>query len=77
MLLGRTLNVQVDDQIFTAGWHFRDIESIYPSGIPIGTVLSVGQSDVDETKQIQIKLYADIGALENVTVLVPKGRTAR
>lgn len=73
----KSANVQVDDQIFTAGWHFRDIQSIYPSGIPIGTVLSVGQSDVDETKQIQIQPYADLGALENVTVLIPKGRKAR
>jgi rod shape-determining protein MreC len=73
----KSSNVQVDDQIFTAGWHFRDIQSIYPSGIPIGTVLSVGQSDVDETKQIQIQPYADLGALENVQVLVPKGRKAR
>jgi rod shape-determining protein MreC len=72
----KAASVAVDDQVFTAGWHFRDIQSIYPRGIPIGTVLSVGQSDVDETKQIQIKPYADLGSLESVTVLIPKGRKA-
>jgi rod shape-determining protein MreC len=73
----KSANVKVDDQIFTAGWHYRDIDSIYPAGIPIGTVISVGQRDVEETKQIQIRPYADLGSLENVTVLIPNGRAAR
>jgi len=68
--------VRKDDQIFTAGWHFRDIASIYPGGIPIGTVISVGQRDIEATKDIQIKTFADLGSLENVMVLVPKGRVA-
>jgi rod shape-determining protein MreC len=66
--------VKVGDQIFTAGWHWRDISSIYPGGIPIGRVISVGQNDVEETKQVQIEPYANLGALQDVTVLLPKGR---
>jgi rod shape-determining protein MreC len=72
----KSARVQKDDQIFTAGWHFRDISSVYPAGIPIGTVISVGQRDIEATKDIQIKTYADLGSLENVMVLIPKGRAA-
>jgi rod shape-determining protein MreC len=72
----KSANVKVDDQVFTAGWHYRDLASIYPPGIPIGTVISVGQLDVEQTKQIQIQPYANFGSLENVTVLIPKGRVA-
>jgi len=71
----KSANVKKDDQIFTAGWHYKDIASVYPAGIPIGRVSSFGQNDVEETKQIQVKPYADFSSLQDVTVLIPKGRT--
>jgi rod shape-determining protein MreC len=68
--------VKNGDLIMTAGWRYQDIESNYPRGIPIGRVTSVSRRDIDQTQQIQLKLFADLGALENVTVLIPKRRSA-
>jgi rod shape-determining protein MreC len=65
------------DEITTAGWHFQDISSLYPRGIPIGRVASVSQNDVEASQQIQLTPFANLNALENVVVLVPKEREAR
>jgi rod shape-determining protein MreC len=70
----KSAKVSKDDEIDTAGWHWRDIQSIYPPGIPIGRVISVGLNDINETAQIQIELYADLGSLQNVIVVLPKSR---
>jgi rod shape-determining protein MreC len=72
----KAAKVTKDDQIFTAGWHYQGLSSIYPGGVAIGTVISVGQQDFETTKRIQLKLYADLASLANVTVLIPKGRIA-
>jgi len=64
--------VNVGDQIITSGWRLRNLSSLYPKGIPIGRVTSVGQTDTDLYKQIQIAPYVDFSALEAVLVLVPK-----
>jgi rod shape-determining protein MreC len=70
--VAKSARVNEGDEVVTAGWHYQDIKSLYPGGIPIGRVLHVGQSDVDETQQIQLKPFANLGALETVIVLVPK-----
>ncbi len=42
---------------------------IYPKGIPVGIVLSVGEADVSIYKQIEVRPFVDFGSLEEVMVL--------
>ena len=66
--------VRVGDTIVTAGWRTGRLESLYPKGIQIGRVTSVGQADTDLYKQVQVEPFADVGSLDAVLVLVPKDR---
>ena len=50
------------------------LPSIYPRGIKIGVVTSVGQNDTDLYKQIQVQPFVDFTSLSSVLVLVPKKR---
>jgi rod shape-determining protein MreC len=61
-------------EIVTAGWRAGSLSSLYPKGIPIGSVTSVGQTDTDLYQQIQIDPYVDFGSLDAVLVLVPTER---
>lgn len=58
--------------IITAGWRTGKLASIYPRGIPIGIVTSVGQLDTDIYKQIEVDPFVDFSSLDALTVLVPK-----
>jgi rod shape-determining protein MreC len=60
------------DVIVTSGFRSGDLSSLYPRGIPIGSVTSVGQSDTDLYKQIQVDSFVDFSQLEAVIVLVKK-----
>jgi rod shape-determining protein MreC len=62
------------DTIVTAGWRANGLSSVFPKGIQIGEVTSVGNSDTDFFQQVQIDPYVDFGALDAVIVLVPKTR---
>jgi rod shape-determining protein MreC len=66
--------VEQGDLVITAGWRSGKLESLYPRGIPIGTVQSVGQQDVDLYKRIQVAPLVNFDALAAVIVLVPKNR---
>ncbi len=66
--------VKVEDQIVTAGWSATGLSSLYPKGIPIGKVTSVGQTDTDLFQQVQIDPFVDFGSLDAVLVLVPEER---
>jgi rod shape-determining protein MreC len=66
--------VRRGDEIVTAGWRAAALSSLYPKGIPIGKVTSVGQTDTDLFQQVQIDPYVDFGALDAVLVLVPTER---
>ncbi len=66
--------VRRGNEIVTAGWRAGALSSIYPKGIPIGKVASVGQTDTDLFQQVQIDPYVDFGALDAVIVLVPTER---
>jgi rod shape-determining protein MreC len=67
--------VRVGDMIVTAGWQSPRLTSLYPRGIPIGRVTSVGQTDTDLYKQVLVDPFADFRSLDAVLVLVPKSRT--
>jgi rod shape-determining protein MreC len=66
--------VRVGDEIVTAGWRAGSLSSLYPKGIPIGKVASVGQTDTDSFQQVQVVPYVDFGSLDAVLVLVPADR---
>jgi rod shape-determining protein MreC len=57
------------DTIVTAGTRSGALPDLYPRGIQIGNVTSVGQSDTDLYKQIQISPYVPFGSLDSVVVL--------
>jgi rod shape-determining protein MreC len=66
--------VRRGDRIVTAGWRSGDLTSLFPQGIPIGVVTSVGQTDTDLFQTVQIDPYVDFGDLDAVLLLVPRER---
>ncbi len=68
--------VHVGDTVVTAGWRSRRFSSLYPPGILIGRVTSVGRADTDLFTQVQVEPFADLSSLEAVLVLVPSDRAA-
>jgi rod shape-determining protein MreC len=77
-LVTKEQDVSAGDTIVTSGTRSRQYPSLFPRGIAIGKVLSVGQSDTSVYKQIQIEPYVDFSGLDSVTALVArKGRRAK
>jgi rod shape-determining protein MreC len=66
--------IKEGDEIVTAGWRAGTLSSLYPKGIPIGQVTSVGQTDTDLFQQVQVEPYVDFGAIDAVIVLRPSER---
>ena len=65
--------VNQGDVIVTSGFRSGELTSLYPRGIPIGSVSAkVGQTDTDLYKKIQIDPFVDFSKLEAVIVLVKK-----
>jgi rod shape-determining protein MreC len=61
------------DTIITAGSAAGGaLPSLFPRNIPIGFVTSVGQTDSDIFKQIQVQPFVDFSSLQSVLVLIPK-----
>jgi rod shape-determining protein MreC len=67
-------NVLEGDPIITAGTRSQQYPSLFPRGIPIGVVTSVGQSDTALYKQIQLDAYVDFSSLDAVTALITRKR---
>jgi rod shape-determining protein MreC len=65
-------NVEYGDVIVTAGTQSKQFPSLYPKGILIGTVSSVGQSDTAPYKQIQIEPFVDFSSLDAITALITR-----
>lgn len=75
LVLDRVTKDQVvnpGDPLVTAGWRYGKLSSLFPRGIPFGTVSSVGQIDTDLYKQIQVRPLVDVSSLHSVIVLVKK-----
>jgi rod shape-determining protein MreC len=66
--------VQEGDIIVTAGTRQPQYPSLFPANIPIGKVISVGQSDTATFKQIQIQPFVDFTSLDAVTALITNKR---
>jgi rod shape-determining protein MreC len=70
-------NVKEGDVIVTAGRVSSKYPSLFPGGIQIGVVTSVGQSDTALYKQIQIEPYVDFSTLDAVTALITHKQTPK
>jgi rod shape-determining protein MreC len=68
-LVDNASNVRVNDLIITAGTRSGRLSSLYPRGIPIGTVsrIDIGEGELD--RRIHIKPAADLRRLDLVQVL--------
>ena len=66
----KAAEVNEGDNIVTAGSRTGRFGSIYPRNLLIGTVTSVGNSETDIDKQIQVEPAVDFGSLDSVVVLV-------
>jgi rod shape-determining protein MreC len=70
--VGKDELVEEGDLVVTSGWRTERLESLYPRGIPVGVVESVGQQDVDLYKRIQVAPFVDFDSLDKVIVLKAK-----
>ncbi|MCW2965013.1 MAG: mreC, partial [Actinomycetia bacterium] len=71
-LVSKSKVIRVGDAIITAGSLGKGAQpSMFPRGIPIGTVTSQKNSDVNPFKNVQVKPLVDFSSLQSVIVLVP------
>ena len=67
-------NVANGDTVITAGTLGKgSLPSMFPRNIPVGTVSSASNNDVNPFKNIQVKPLVNFSTLQSVIVLVPKG----
>ena len=62
------------DPVVTQGWKFGRLSSLYPYGIPIGTVSGATNTEVDLYWNAQVAPSVHFDSLRSVIVLVPKQR---
>lgn len=70
-LVPKALKVHTGDFIVTQGTIDRRLPDFYPYGIPIGTVLSVGTSDIASYLSVQVTPSAQLQSLDAVAALIP------
>jgi rod shape-determining protein MreC len=71
----KSMVLRPGDTIVTQGWRLAGLSSIYPAGIPIGTVTGASNSEVDLFWEAQVSPRVHFDSLRSVLVLVPKSRT--
>jgi rod shape-determining protein MreC len=72
--VAKSAYVGVGDTIITAGTLGESsLPSMFPRGIPVGTVSSASNTDINPFKNIQVEPLVDFSSLQSVVVLVPKG----
>jgi rod shape-determining protein MreC len=69
--------LRVGDTVVTQGFKAGPLKSIYPYGIPIGTVSGATNSEVDLYWNAQVAPFVHFDSLHSVIVLVPKTRSRR
>jgi rod shape-determining protein MreC len=65
------------DMIVTQGTRDRRYPDLYPYGIPIGQVISVGTSDIASYLTVQVAPFASLNALDSVAALVATKHTPK
>lgn len=66
-----------NDVIVTEGTRDRRYPSLYPYGIPIGRVVSVGRSDIASYITVQVEPFAQFDSLDSVAALVSAKKNAK
>jgi rod shape-determining protein MreC len=69
--------VQKGDVIVTQGTRDRRYPDLYPYGIPIGRVLSVGRFDIASYLTVQVQPFASLDSLDSVAALVATKRSTK
>jgi rod shape-determining protein MreC len=62
--------------VVTSGFSSSRVESLFPRGIPIGTVTEVDLDEIELYQRVHIKPFADIRRLDWLQVLTARGRPA-
>jgi rod shape-determining protein MreC len=73
----RAAPVRINQVVVTSGSDNINLPSIYPPGIPIGQVTSVGSQEVDVQQTVQVTPYADPTDRQYMTVLTPQSAKAK
>jgi rod shape-determining protein MreC len=64
--------VEEGAKVVTSGFTSRQLDSIYPRGIPIGEVTTVQSDDLELYRQVRVKPYVDFRRIDYVQVLTSK-----
>jgi rod shape-determining protein MreC len=73
----REAALQQGQAVVTGGFGTRTLPDLYPPGIPVGIVTSVGRQEVDIEYTVQVTPYVDARPLKHLVVLVPRSEAAR
>lgn len=73
----RAAPVKLNQTVATGGFNSLVLPSIYPPGIPIGLVTSVGSQEVDVQQTVQVTPFVDPRQLTYLVVLTPRSREAK
>ncbi len=72
-LVPKARYVALDDTVITAGSIGKGaLPSMFPGGIPVGTVSSTSENDINTYKTIQVEPFVNFATLQSVIVLVPR-----
>jgi rod shape-determining protein MreC len=76
--LPSTAPIQAGQQVVTAGFKYNQLESLYPPGIPIGTVSNASQNMLLNNQEVQVNPAVDLRHLSVVQILTaPHAGTQR
>jgi rod shape-determining protein MreC len=65
-------------QVVTAGFKSNGLDSLYPPGIPIGTVSNANQNNLINNRQVEVSPAADLRHFDSVQILTkPQATTQR
>lgn len=74
-LVAKQKVMNVGDTIISAGSLGKGaLPSMFPRGIPIGTVTSQSSNDINPFKNVQVQPLVDFSSLQSVIVLAPKNQ---
>jgi rod shape-determining protein MreC len=73
----RERRVEPNQLVATGGFSKIDSPSVFPPGIPVGLVTSVGSSDPDAQQTVQVKPFVDPRSVSYVVVLAPTSDMAK
>lgn len=67
-------HVHKDETVVTAGWRAQGLASLFPHGIPVGSVTNASIPAQEASQQVQLRPFADLRDLDLVEVLTGGSR---